>query len=176
MESTDWAVVWATAIGPVVAVAITLWYQGWSARRLARRDLFASLMRHRRSPTDREFVGALNLIPVHFSGKQKVLDRLRNLMATFEDPTWRSADHEAIRRLTDKSDTNVAYLLSEISSHVGAKIEQLEILRGAYQPQGWSDALNAQNAIQSELLAVLQGRPLGVHLVAAAEPPQQEAD
>jgi hypothetical protein len=60
-------------LGPVIAVAITLWSQKRSEKRNAKQHLFMTLMAHRRAGPIREWVNALNLIDVVYAGDTKVV-------------------------------------------------------------------------------------------------------
>lgn len=157
----DWAIVASTFVGPIVAVMITLWYQENSLRKRSRQELFVSMMRSRRNPTNLEFVGALNLVPVHFYADKEVMKRYADLIAVFDDTAWFVP--EARIRLNEQADLKIAYLLSAMSRAVGRPVEQLQILRGAYAPQGWQDEEQAQKALRTALIEVATGqRPLPV--------------
>lgn len=156
-EKIDWAVVAATLIGPIVAVIITLWAQARDSRRRNRMDLFANMMRSRRNPTSTDFVGSLNLVPVHFHADRQVIAKYAELIALLEDNAWRSKDMDAIRSINEKVDLAIAYLLSSMSKALGVPIEQLAILRGAYAPQGWADEEQQQHGLRRELRRVLTG-------------------
>lgn len=178
--NVDWAVVAATFVGPIIAVVISLWHQERSIQKRSRQELFVSMMRTRRHPTNAEFVGALNLVPVHFFSDKAVMQRYAALIAVFDDTAWFVA--EARGKLHEKADLNVAYLLSAMSRAVGRPVEQLQILRGGYAPQGWQDEEQAQRALRSALTEIVSGqRPLPVwvaqlHQAAPAgiAPQQQE--
>lgn len=154
-STIDWAVVAATLIGPIVAVLITLWHQERSMKRRSRQELFVAMMKTRRHPTNAEFVGALNLLPVHFFADKAVMERYVQLIAVFDDPAWFMPD--AAQRLNEQASLKVAYLLSEMSRAVGRPVEQLQILRGAYAPQGWQDEEQAQKAVRTALTQILMG-------------------
>lgn len=156
MTTSDWVIVAATFIGPVVAVVITLWYQHYSAKKQDRMSLFSVMMRYRSSPLNTEFVGSLNMVPVHFHDKKSVLEKYGVLMATFEDTGW--MDETKVGRLVEKANTDTAYLLSEMSKVVGAPVDQLRILRGAYSPKGWQDDADRQRRMQDQLLKLLDGK------------------
>lgn len=156
MEQVDWSVVLATFLGPIAAVFVTLWSQGRLLRQQERRQLLSTMMRHRRDMLSVEFVGALNLVPVHFGQKSNVLERYSNLMKTFSDVGWKVPD--AVPALNDRVETEVAYLLSEMSKVVGSNIDQLHILRGAYAPQGWANEQDKRNRIQDGILDIIEHR------------------
>lgn len=84
----DWAIILATIVSPISAVIITLWHQKRWSKRLSRENIFVTMMKTRRNPTNVEFVGALNLVPVSFYSYKTVMHRYADLMDTFEDPSW----------------------------------------------------------------------------------------
>ncbi|PWE56236.1 hypothetical protein DEM27_12480 [Metarhizobium album] len=160
-SNIDWAVVAATFIGPIFAVVITLWYQERSSRMRSRQELFVAMMRTRRHPTNADFVGALNLLPVHFYADKSVMERYVELIAVFDDLAWFTP--QARPRLNEQADLRVAYLLSAMSKAVGRPVEQLQILRGAYAPQGWQDEEQALKSLRAALSEIASGvRPLRV--------------
>lgn len=173
LSLTEILTIAATALGPIIGVIFTLWYQDFSAGRATRANLFATMMRLRRDTLNTDFVGALNLVPVHFSKKQPVMARYANLMTVFEDQSWRSQDPHIRAAIYEKAELAIAYLLSEMSKVVGSPVEQLHILRGAYAPQGWSDDRQLAREMQLAAKSILTGaRRLPVDVF--GPPPPQE--
>ncbi|MCB5177580.1 DUF6680 family protein [Microvirga lenta] len=172
----DWAVVIATFVGPIVAVGITLWAQARDSHKRNRMELFSNMMRSRRSPTAIEFVGSLNLVPVHFHSDQAVISRYADLMAIFSDSSWRSKDQEAIRQINEKAELAIAYLLSAMSRVLGVPIEQLAILRGAYAPQGWADEEQLNRETRLLLRDLLSGHRFLPVLPVPHPPPSDEGE
>jgi hypothetical protein len=165
----DWPIVLATFIGPIVAVAITLWHQSRERVRRERDQLFATMMRLRRHPLMTEYVGALNLVPVHFSRDTNVMRRYEEIYALLNDPAWELP--AAVARLNERVEVASAHLLSTMAVAQGVKIDQLQILRGAYAPRGWQDEENILRALRMSLLSALQG---GALRVAPMNAPAQE--
>lgn len=158
LVDVDWAVVIATFVGPIVAVGITLWAQARDNRKRNRMELFSNMMRSRRNPTANEFVGSLNLVPVHFHSDQTVIARYAELMAIFSDKMWRSKDPDDLRQINEKVELAIAYLLSAMSKVLGVPIEQLAILRGAYVPQGSVDEEQLNRDIRLAMRDLLHGQ------------------
>ena len=158
MENLDitWAIVAATFIGPVVAVLITLWYQRSVSRKDAQRAVYATMMRNRRYVISQDFVGAFNLVPVHFHRNPKVLEKYRAVLAITNDTNWTNS--EARPRLHQQADTAITDLLSKMSKAVGLPIEQLDILNGSYAPQGWADDEQEQRYMRKLVTEVLAGQ------------------
>jgi hypothetical protein len=72
MNIDTWAVVVATAAGPVGAVLITFWRENRANLRARRLQIFRTLMATRQIPISREHVNSLNLIEVDFHRCEKV--------------------------------------------------------------------------------------------------------
>ncbi|WP_445503146.1 DUF6680 family protein [Microvirga sp. G4-2] len=169
--NVDWAVVLATFVSPIVAVGITLWAQARDNRNRNRMELFSNMMRSRRNPLSIEFVGSLNLVPVHFHADRLVIARYADLMAVFGDSAWRSQDQQAIQQLNEKADLAIAYLLSAMSVVLKVPIEQLAILRGGYAPKGWADEEQLNQELRSSIREVLAGKRF-LPVLAFPAPPQ----
>lgn len=151
----DWAVVLATFVGPIAAVGVTLWHQGRSGEKDAQRSAYSTMMRNRRHFMSADFVGAFNLIPVYFNKKKEVIDRYRKVLEVVNDPTWHQEG--AVPQMSQRLTNEVALLLSAMSVAVGQPVQQLDILNGAYAPQGWADEEQSQRAVRSAVMQVLEG-------------------
>ncbi len=151
----DWAVVTATFVGPIVAVGVTLWYQGWSAKKVDRLAIYSAMMRNRRTPTNAEFVGAFNLVPVHFLNDSAVIERYKRVLDVVNNPGWNQP--ELRRGLGEQSAVAITHLLSAMSKAVKLPVEQLDIFTGAYAPQLWADDDDAQREVRAALMKILRG-------------------
>ena len=150
MEAKDWITVAALIIGPVVAVAITLWYQARSEKNAAKRRLFAALMSHRKSnPPTIEYVSSLNLIEVVFQDDRAVVEKWRELYdeLNHQPPTqinWVRVGHLQID------------LLSNMAMCLGyRRLRQTDIDR-FYQPQAHANQGQLTQELQTEFLRVLK--------------------
>lgn len=167
-----WATLLATVIGPIAAVMITLWYQERSGRKAGERNLFANMMRLRRDPTNPEFVGAFNLVPVLFNSNRGIMYKHAAVMEIYNFP--RETNPDAIQRFFDKLEFAMAELLAEISKAVKTPVTQSHIMRGAYAPMAWQNDQERQREMQEELRAVLTGKvPLTIRSVEQAEEAQR---
>lgn len=146
MESGT-AIFLATLFGPIIAVIITLWHQERSKRRDMEQRLFVTLMAHRKSfPPPVEWVNALNLIDVVFFDRRKVLTAWRDLYDYFHVKPM------DLRQLNHKS----VALLTEIAKELGYKnLQQIDIDK-FYSPIAHGEQARTAEALQTELLRVLQ--------------------
>jgi len=72
MTGTEIVVIGATTIaGPILGVQAQKWLERATERRRARRSIFHALMSNRATRLNDDFVKALNLIDLEFSGGSK---------------------------------------------------------------------------------------------------------
>lgn len=172
----EWAVVAATVVGPVAAVIITLWYQASDRRYQRKVAVFSTMMRWRRHILAVDFVGSLNLVPVEFSNSPKVVSRYQELFQLFEDSGWRSEDLVIRNRLIDSINSKTTELLSAMASDLHIKIDQIQILKSAYAPQGWADEEERSRNLRDRAEMLLRGEirlPVEIHPPQEAEASQQ---
>ena len=74
MSNDTWAIVFATFMGPIFAVWISLWREGRSERQKRRFYIFRTLMATRKIAMSREQVDALNLVETEFHSVSNVQD------------------------------------------------------------------------------------------------------
>jgi hypothetical protein len=143
MNIDTFAVVISTALGPVLAVMITLWHQERSQRRNAEERLFITLMAHRKLfPPAHEWVRALNLIEVVYSRHPKVID------------AWHSFyDYIHVNPIDAKQfEHRHLNLLSEMAIVLGYKnLKQTDIDK-FYSPQVHGDQAVMQAQLQKEIM------------------------
>lgn len=125
-----WAIVVATFLGPILAVAITIWRSEVTAKYNQRLYVFRTLMATRKMAISNEHVMALNLVEVDFYGKPKVEAAWRGYKDLLNSSPVNDAWHE-------KRDRLLAELLFQIAEVLGFRIPAMEIFRGGYAPDGW---------------------------------------
>ena len=144
ITADTWAVVAATGLGPVLAVALTLGFTYWretaAVKEKARESLynrrlyvFRVLMSTRRVGISPDHVNALNLIEVDFYGcagvesEWKIYKNHLNDNSKPEDEAWRRAKEKLLSKL-----------LFEIARVLKFDIPAIEIFEGGYAPGGWA--------------------------------------
>ncbi len=136
-------------------------------------DVFRTLMRTRRTPTEPEHVGALNLIEIEFSKDHDVIaawtEQFKHLGTEHqrrgaerpqqgaEDAEIRACNDSFDKRLMDERARLLAKLLHSMAKSLKFRIEQLEIFEGGYSPQGWADEYIEQRWARRFLLELLSG-------------------
>jgi hypothetical protein len=152
------AIVIATFAGPIGAVIVTRWIDKKRALQNRQLDVFRALMRTRKNAIQLDHVNALNLVEIEFHNVEPVLSAYRDLMRHIN--SGGVADEQWIT----KHRSFLTKLLSAMATHLGYKIQQLDVFEGGYYPSGWGQESEQQLAMRLGLLELLSGkRSLPVH-------------
>lgn len=126
------AVVLATFLGPVAAIAVSLWRDASTKKREQRLGVFRTLMATRRVGLSPEHVNALNLVEVDFyqcTGVQAAWREYKNHLFkpdAVENDEWRKTKERLLSNL-----------LSEMGKVLGYRIAAMDIYEKGYAPKGW---------------------------------------
>lgn len=159
------AIVFATLLGPVLAVLVTRHLD--NSRRVSERrlDIFRSLMATRRATLSPDRIKALNLVEIEFYGVKPVENAHQDVMAHINAPKPLPAGWG------DRQRTLITKLLSEMAKVLGYDLQQLDVLEGGYYPQGIADIELEQQAARRAVIEVFTGnRPLIISPAAPAPP------
>jgi hypothetical protein len=171
MTGETWAIVAATGLGPLLAVAVTFWREGRSSLRTRRLWVFRTLMATRRVGISQEHVNALNLVEVDFYGCEKVQEHWKvykdHLFSTGpEDDVW-----------NERKERLLANLLFEMAAALRFKIPAMDIFKGGYAPKGWLHRDNRQFEAMEYIYDLSKGTrivPIWVRGVSPqSSPPEQ---
>jgi hypothetical protein len=164
MSGETWAIVAATALGPVFAVIVSFWRDGRKERRDRRLHVFRTLMATRQIPISNDHVTAINLVEVEFYKCRSVETAWKyykdHLKSGPEDAAWR-----------DKKEDLLARLLTEIASVLGFKIAAIDIFKGGYAPQGWANRDALTLSVQEFIRDLSLGKKVLPVWVASNPPP-----
>jgi hypothetical protein len=147
----------AIILGPIMAVVITRWADNRRHLRQRRMAIFRDLMGTRRMRLNVDHVRALNLVEIEFSKEKLVIDMWRDYMENLSqrvDINWPKAQTD---QFFDGQEKLLARLLHAIAKSLKFEIDQLDIFKGGYLPQGWSDDDIQQHALRNLLIELLRG-------------------
>lgn len=169
----DWAVVFATIAGPILAV----WAADIRAARKAQRDrqewVFRTLMTTRRAKLQPHHVEALNHIDFAFpeashSEVSEAWKLYQNQLGTSYGQT-----QEEYVRWSDKLDILFESLAHLMAKDLNIPFPKSLIKTGGYYPKGFVDAENQNTEIRALLLEVLRGaRALPIKPLPQEDPKQ----
>lgn len=176
--STNFAIICATLLGPVLAVQTQKWLEGHRATKERRLVIFRTLMATRAANLSPMHVEALNAIPVEFYGTGKKLKAIND--------AWKlHLDHHTVEGpVTEvwaqtKQDLFVE-LLYLISQYLGYSFSKAQIKRDIYLPRAHGDLETEQAIIRQGVVALLRGEialPMAVKEFPATEPnPELQAE
>jgi hypothetical protein len=171
--SIDWAVVFATLIGPILAVWASEWRQQRRALHERKEWVFRTLMSTRAARLRIEHVAAINQIDFAFP---------RQSCAAVQDG-WglyrqhlRHADSistdEAIRRAwQSKANDLLADLLHQMAIDLNVPFSKSEITDNSYYPDAYvTDELMQQETRHLLLQVLKDGRPINIRTIGDPNP------
>ena len=169
-----WAIVFATLVGPVLSVLISLVFTWWNDTKgkLRERQLwvFRTLLATRGQEINVDHVRAINLVEIEFYGVGPVIDCWRAYMGHLNSvPGDRIMDPMENAVFNDRRADHLARLLHQMGRHLGFKMGELDLRRGGYAPSGWLWRENQEAAFKEAVIACLSGR---VALRVRPEPPE----
>lgn len=134
MTSETWAIVAATGLGPILAVALSLWREGARAKYNRRLHVFRTLMATRKVGISNDHVNALNLVEVDYYRCRKVEAAWNDYKAFLNDRSKLPVNDQWV----DEKEKLLAKLLFEIAAVLGFNIPAIDIFKGGYAPEGWA--------------------------------------
>jgi len=166
IAASDWAIVTATLLGPILAVQAQKTIERWRDIRRQKLWVFSTLMSTRAARLVPDHIRALNMIDLVFYGtrrfgmdrrsnsEQAVLNKWKEYLDELAELWNAAANNEA--RIAHRVEIFLD-LLENIGADVGFKFDRVQLKKGAYQPI----AHNAENEEQQQLrraaIAVLDG-------------------
>lgn len=184
METSDWVMVGATVLGPILAVQAQKMVERIQAGQSQREAVFKALMATRGSRLSEEHVAALNMIDLVFYGRG---DGKRNRRDEAVIEAWRAyLDHlsidynkvaeDQVGALAIKREDLFSDLLFAIAQRVGYRFTKVQIRKGLYLPNAHEAMEQKRQEIQSVLPDLIAGRrPLSVKVSTSDELAQASA-
>ncbi len=166
IEAQNWAIVFATLVGPILAVQAQKAIEALRERRHRKTYVFEQLMATRRARLSPEHVRALNMIDLVFYGQrvmgvqrraaaeQRVLDCWKEYL----DHLNTRNDDEPIAQWVAKGDELFTNILHAISSDIGYRFDRVQLKRSAYSPIAHGELEEEQNELRKATLSLVTGK------------------
>jgi hypothetical protein len=141
MENSVWLEVAALILGPVSAVAITLWIEGERRQRESRLTVLRLLMATRHLPADPSYSTAVNLVPVEFNDEAAVMTAYKEYQEAIRqrpDPN----DQEAVRLCEQIMGTKQTKMIYAIMRALKLKASEADLPVEAYAAKGFIERDN----------------------------------
>lgn len=155
-KMSDVAIIFATLLGPILAVQIQKWLEEYRAERDRRTKLFQVLMATRSALLSPAHVEALNAIPIEFYGKS---DNLKDIVDAYK----LYVDHHIERGIifdvawADKRQELHVDLLFKIANNLGYKFSRVQLKSEWYNPKYFAQVDDESNAIRAGMAKLLSG-------------------
>jgi len=177
MDKVDWIMVFATIMGPILAVQAQKAVEAFRERRGRKANVFSQLMATRAARVSAEHVRALNLIDIVFYGGHTLFGfRRRSAKEQAVLDSWKEyhdhlnqgsgAEGEGLRMWNIKRDELFTNLIFVMSQDVGYSFDRVQLKRGAYSPIAHETLENEERALRQAVIKGLSGEmPMKMEVV-----------
>lgn len=180
MTISDWLVIIAIIIAPVLAVQIQKYMERRKEKSLRKMQIFKTLMATRATPLSPLHVEALNMVDIEFYKDKKIINAWKLLMDNFlnypqdlKDPDYGSK----LSASAEKSKELLTDLLYEMSKTLDYDFDKVHLKRGAYIPKGHADIELEQNIIRRGFVEIFVGkRSIPINVVNTPDETQPMAE
>ncbi len=146
--------IWAIYYGPIKALKIQRQLDSEREERSRKLNIFKTLMSHRAQRLSPSYVQALNLIDVEFTAntpeEKAVRDAWKELYDLFAN--WKTTTNP-----DDKSNDLNAGLLAAMGKSLGYEFDKVQLKKGGYYPDFFSNVEIEQHALRKMFLELLDG-------------------
>lgn len=159
MTISDWLMVTAVILGPILAVQIQKIIEKNQERKARKMKIFVTLMTTRATTLSPSRVEALNQIDVEFYDNSKVRDIWKSLLDNYDHyPQDQNAQDFQIQlnSCAKQSEELGNRLLYEMAKSLGYNFDEVHLKRGAYIPKGHADYELDNDQIRQNLLAIFK--------------------
>jgi hypothetical protein len=156
IKITDFAIVFATILGPILAVQAQKYLEKGREIKQQRAWIFRSLMATRATTLSPTHVEALNAIPIVFYGNNKKLKTIINKWKAYLDHLGQKS--MAMEVWGPKRVELFVDLLHEMAGFLGYEFSSVEISNEIYSPEGHAKIETDQELIRRGLALLLSGQ------------------
>lgn len=160
MTTSDWLIIAAIILAPIVAIRIQTFLENRKAKKERQLKIFRSLMKTRATPLSPLHVEALNMIDIEFYEKTKVVDAWKLLLDNFEHYPQDTTAQDYKTKLDasqKKSEDLHADLLYEMAKELKYKFDKVHLKRGIYIPRGHAELEMDQFMLRKKIVDLFYG-------------------
>lgn len=156
---SDWLMMLAVIIGPILAVQIQKIIDRRIEARNQKLKVFRDLMTTRASILAFQHVSALNMVGLEFNGRRYT--KVINAWKTYLDHlnSYPDDGDESMQKIwIEKRTDQLSDLLYEMGESLGVEFDKVHIKKAGYVPKAYTDQENENKYIRSQLVDVFLGR------------------
>jgi hypothetical protein len=168
MTISDWVVVIAIILAPIVAVQIQKLLEKRQTKTERQINVFKTLMSTRATPVSIAHVEALNMIDIEFYDNKKITEAWKLLLDHFGNyPNTDDPQHQTkLDACIEKSKALLIDLLYEMGTSLNYHFDKVHLKRGVYHPKGHADVFTDQEFIRKSLIGIFKGNiPIPIKLI-----------
>ena len=159
MKISDWLVIVAILLAPILAVQIQRWIEDYRNKKNRKEWIFRTLMATRGDPLSREHINALNMIDIEYYGDKKgakIVTKWREYLDHLNSfPREGSEDQR--KRWQETKDEILIDIIFEMSVYLQYNLERLTVKKAFYIPQAYADITLEQFVIRKGVIDILSG-------------------
>lgn len=166
MTTSDWLMILAILLAPVVAVQVQKYLELLREVRRRKIAVFEALMATRAARVSSQHVQALNMIELEFRDRKffglirrNRPDReVRESWKTYLDHLETRYDEKSLPQWTDKGNDLFLDLLYAMAASLGYEFDRVTLKKGCYSPMAHENLLVNQELVMQGLVGVLTGK------------------
>lgn len=176
LSGTNLAIIFATLLGPVLAVQAQKWLERGRDIKERRLAIFRTLMTTRAAKLSPMHVEAINAVPVEFYGPSKKLKQINEAWKLyFDHHDERLPPNDAWGQKREDLFLDMLHLMSQF---LGYGFSKAQLGRDIYSPRAYGDLEAAQTIIRKGLVGLFEGKialPMAVKEFPATEATPEQA-
>lgn len=162
---SDWLIIAATLLSPLIAVQVQMWIERANAKRDSQQQVFRTLMATRATRLDGEHVNALNRIDLDFSAasrrqtsrEREVIDKWRDYADHLNVVLPENPTDAQVEAWLQRGDDKFIELLFALSTSLGYSFDRVQLRRAVYRPRAHSQVEVRQDIIQRGFAGLFTG-------------------
>jgi hypothetical protein len=154
VKATDIAIVFATLVGPILAIWASEWRQKNRQNQERKEWVFRTLMTTRSARLHPDHIQALNHIAFVFADHKEIVDAWGLYFAHLKTDQGQTQDSHA--HWQEKSNTLLADLLHLMAKDLNISFSKTDIIQPSYYPRGYELTEEEQQELRRLLLEVLR--------------------
>ena len=162
MSISDWMIIVAVILGPILAVQVQKLIETWKEKRDRKHVIYKTLMATRGTPVSPNHVEALNMIELEFDRSKDrgvvdswriYRDHLYSAPQNYQDPNYKSQ----MDAWTAKTPDYLTDLLFSMSEALGYDFDKVLLKKGSYTPQAYGNLELDQWLLRRGIIDLLNG-------------------
>jgi hypothetical protein len=153
MTASDFAIVFATFMGPIAAVQLQKFLDRRGERERRRVEIYRALMAFRANPSSPQYVDALNAVPLEFHKVKLVMDAYADFLAHLN-----TTDNGNLATWNQTRQTRFIDLLKTMGKALRYSFRDAELLDHAYLPTWQLNLQTDQEIVRKGMVALMSGK------------------